>query len=207
MSRQGFDHWLGQNQHLMPYKLNPGLLVNYYWFLRHSAVEKNRQIAAHRIICSHIRLGMAIVGTYYHPNKSSDLFVSEMLWALVKGVDLIKYGAIDGHGEEPNVTGYLVMSIRRHIEKFMYGKEHRYEKGKIATIGPINGHEGVAKGGDTTEIMELLDFLIITDDEREIVKWRIVGLSDQEIGDKIDLSQTHVYRIRNKLFQRVKEFL
>lgn len=208
--RRSFQHPLGRRE--LPQPLSPERLRRFYDFLRHSKVAKNREIAAHRIVMSHVRLGMAIVGNFavFFPTKT-DLFVAEMLYMLTYGVSLISNGAIDHHEGEPNITGYLALSVQKHLQKVIDLDRviigAGYAKGKRSIVVALNGREPEQKKGGNQELMELILSVAVTPLEVEIIRMRAKGHDDQEIAKCLGVSRQLIGMKRSELREKVNKAL
>lgn len=213
MKRRGFDHWLGQNQGLMPRPLSPDNLKTAYEALRHSAVPEIVERTANSIITSHIRIGMGLVGSFLvrSPGKS-DVFVSEMMWGLVRGCQRLREGAIDHHSD-PNITGYLVKTVTGCLRKvacrdrLLGVHEKTYRKGKHGIVVPLHGHDFEHKKGETAakELLESILYSCGSESERRIVQLRVAEHTDEEIGEILGLTKARVQQIRAELRKRVME--
>lgn len=197
--RRGFRHPIGSQE--LPKQLTVEKLTKYYGFLRHAKNPGVRKAAAHKIIMSHARLGMSLVARWAlgYPWQIDDM-VSEMLMALVDGVEMIAEGAIDSHGNSPNIGGYLAQTIHGRINK-MLAQKPKDPGAKI--IRSVPGDQGCL------DLMEIITRSIETRQERTVIELRIEGYNDAQIGQMLEpqLTEQRVYQIRTVVKRRIQEQL
>jgi RNA polymerase sigma factor (sigma-70 family) len=193
--RKGFKHWLGTQD--LPIRLAPGILLRYYQILRYGVSERNKKAAGHKIIRSHIRLGLSRTARYVKDPTLVDDMVSAMLYGLTRGVQRMAEGAIDKH-TEPNISGFLALTMDGYIRKAMIRK---------VDARPLKEKERFVSKDEVNDLREILDSCLQTDEERVIFQYLESGLSFREIAPELKCSHEYVRRIKNRVAQRVKEKL
>ncbi len=182
----------------LPEKMSPIILLRYYRFLRFGKCERVRKEAANKICLGHIRLGLLLVSSFRksYPHKNADM-ISDMLFGLVKGCELMSKGAIDHH-EVPNVTGYLLRTAKGMIQKSL-AKDRKIKQLAVDVI--IHDHK--------SDVGEIIERAILSPRDRIIIEFRAQGYKDADIGRMIDppLSGSMVHNIRSCIRKRAMEYL
>lgn len=227
--RRFFRHWLTTVE-TFPEKLSDADLRSWYEKLRHS---QDKREASKAIIYGHVRLALSIVAQFAvrAPYSIEDLS-SEALEGLTHGTKLLGQGAIDSHGEHPNVTGYLVSTINgrllRYVSKngIMRMGQNAYKKmmqehGEVKQIVLLDGFEHHVKrktvkgGAEFKELEEAVDTSIrevqnglrgVRQDLVEmVITLRRQGFCDPQIGQQLNLTRQRIHQIRHMVGQRLLE--
>jgi hypothetical protein len=148
----------------------------------------------------------------HYPTKS-DLLVAEMLYILTHGVDMIRNGALDKHEGEPNITGYLITTIAKHLQhsadqdRLMLGAGRA--KGKTVRVSPLtrdvvtNEQLLNEKGVPRYEYEAALNQCLMPI-ERTVLELRVEGWNDTQIGEKLNCTKQYVQRVRAELAERIR---
>lgn len=192
--RKGFQHWMGSK---LPKRLSEEQMLKCYKVLRYGRSEKAKAIARKLIIMNHLGLGFAHATRFVNgrPEKADEL-VGEMIYGLVQGVNLIEQGAVDNHEGTPNISGYLVTSMRGYMLRHI---RHRQPE--------ILPHPDHPKRGNLIEIQELIDKATKSDREKRIIQLRIAGHNDPEIAEIIGITVSAIQQARTRVAQRLKELM
>lgn len=182
-----------------------------------SKISKGNLEAAHRAVLSHVRLALNIVGRYMvvidNTSRSDDL-VSAAVEGLCHGVNKIREEGLP----HVNLTGYLTENIHRfvseHLEHFpvvrVPARTKRRHKGKVLQPATCELTEAViekqfdkkSKMISKIELDEILEKVIQSPMEREIIELRMEGRRDDEVASLVGLSKTTVFLIRRELENR-----
>lgn len=173
--------------------------------------------AGHRVILSHLRMTLSIVGRYMAclDNQSkSDELVSAAVEGLVSAVNNIRENGLP----HDNLTGYLVENVHTYIstaiEKFptvrIPGRTKRRHKGKFVTPTTaeltdkvIDQHfDRKISQSSQIEADEMVEQIVQSPRERQVIELRIEGYKDAEIAKLIGLGTTTVFVIRTQLQER-----
>lgn len=175
------------------------------------------------LILGHIALGCQIVGTYLEALRGRqhlDLLTSEMAFAVTTAVN-----DFPTRCEHDNITGYIVECIHSKISKSLEDlpavrvpgatQRKRKERGKdyLPAIGLVDANNSIIQKGiykeDTNlqqpEVDELMLKISINEQEREVLRLRLEGLSDMDVGTQLGLHRTTVHAIRKGIQSRYKE--
>lgn len=221
--RRGFSHPLGD--HPLPRQLTEEELSFCYKMLRHSV--HHWKTAAQVMLESHLKLGMSTV-TFFVPcdPKKSDVLVSEMLFSLWTGIIRLHEGAIDHHGETPNPVGYLMVKLKGDLRNLL--NRDGLVRVNIATYRKIlkKGeprrvlfldltNEAKKRAITTVDVAEKdLETIVFnrcceSERDRQIINFRLDGLRDEEIGQKLNppLTKGRIQQIRTKIADKLKRIL
>lgn len=168
-----------------------------------------------KLILGHIRLGKAIVRR--HASKVGDLpeLTGVMQLAIVQAVN-------DFGCDHDNITGYIITIINQHISDYLYALPLVPVKGSTQRMRKAAGKERITVPDvfdvydanvqqidfnlQQFEIDELAEKLCICDQEREVVRLRLTGYSDEEIGQQMGLTRWTVWSIRQELQERYRHY-
>jgi DNA-binding NarL/FixJ family response regulator len=182
--RKGIDHWLGQLT--LPEPCNDAECLRLY-----PLVRGKHKPSIDRIVLGHIKFSFAIVTSVF-TSGDSDSVMSVAFEALIDGVNRISTGALDHH-TVPNITGYLAVTIKGKVTKFLNNK-------RILTKVPsrlfVLDHSPL-------EYKEILSKIIENSREEEVLELRLSGRKDPEIGRMIGLSKQRVTQIRQHIGQKL----
>lgn len=183
-----------------------------------SEIRAGNKEAADRVVMCHIRLMLSIVGRYLTVHKDSDSLTSAAVHGLCYAVNKIKEGSMD----HDNLTGYLVEYIHRflseHLDRVSVVRVPRTTKqdhgGKIRhpvieelTEAVIEQHfDKKSKVISKIELDEILDKIVQSPLERQIIEMRTENYKDDEIAIYVGLSKTSVFLIRRELEHRFVSF-
>ncbi len=162
-----------------------------------------------------IRLALKIAASWANnrPQKADDI-ASAALFGIVYALDKAREKLIDD-----NLTGWVIAAIVSHCRRFC-AQDHlavvpaktyhtRQKKGlstPTLTIVPIDFREiekrCYTSTGTVHEIKEMLKISAKDDRDREIIRLRIQGYDDREIGAKLNISQQAVHMRRKDLESR-----
>jgi hypothetical protein len=146
-----------------------------------------------------------------------DEFIGEGLLALVKAVDSMA-GSVPESNTPINPTGYLGIAICRAIgncadsqsivSESARSKRHKRQNGIPIETPEVSDDLTDAltpEIGDPMALIDLEDTIFScchSDEERFIVRLRMEGLVDREIGDRLNLSTTTVFLLRKEIYAR-----
>lgn len=160
--------------------------------------DTEKENIRNKIIVGHIRLIISIAAKYAKmaPTKDEELS-DEACVALVKAVR-----ALEGV-ENENVTGFIVSYVWRRLSDFLR-KERRFEEENVKyTIYSKNRHVGMSM----TDVWDLVDKITRNDTEKTIVKMRMEGYIDREIGEQLNCSKVWVGDKRQAIGKRYKQYI
>lgn len=171
------------------------------------------------MIEGHIRLAMSLVAEFAMraPNRTNEM-VSVALEALIDGIEMIERGAIDHHSV-PNITGYLIMTVRGRISKFLTGDGvfrcdlKTYKKLKdsgkdmpIVILDLSSRHLRIpVLPSSEMELKELFNAIAQDKKEKQVLDLRIVGYNDPQIAQMMGLTKQRVAQIRKKIGEKFLE--
>lgn len=182
--------------------------------------------AVEQIILGHVQLAQRLAINWSKRVKASwDVMEAEALYLLTVAVSKAKESLIDN-----NISEYINVYINRGLLNFCYktrliNASHEKLGGLRIKRSPllIQFSEGWLdpefeddllvdsreKGNrHVTEMMQILEDCIITSEEKELVRLRLIGHSNDEVSELMNLSYHQVGRIRRGIEQRFfKEFL
>jgi hypothetical protein len=148
------------------------------------------------------RLGK-ILSTDTRLRNNMDGLVSYLIEWLVKLVEQISYGMPDN-----NILHYISKSLRYRCFDYL---------GTLLAFGPIDHKycinlnqrsmclESIPMPSNAEELLEKLQSLVATNNEREFIRLRIDGYKNTEIAKLLDITTTDVSRIRKTLERRFNE--
>ena len=152
------------------------------------------------LIRSHIPLAKSLASKFVNkaPHLLSELFITAQE-TLVEKVERIRLGkslTVDN-----NIGAFLNSSIVFALKHLIY--KHK-QKRKIANIEPKITHNLALDNLLKEEILLSDEF---SDIEKRIISLRIKGYTDMEIGNSLNLSQQRICVIKNKLRERLDNYL
>ncbi len=195
--RQSFQHYLGSNNRVAQRRLTDEEVLKCYKILRYGKSQKAKIIARKLLTLNFLGLGFAHATRFVSSRKSqSDEIVGEMIWGLIHGLELIEQGAIDHHNGTPNIAGYLVSS--------MTGRMMKYIQYCPPQLLPNPKSRKVA---DRTELRELIEKSILSDQEMKVISYREEGYKDRQIGEFMNLTTQRIHQIRTDVKKRLMELM
>jgi RNA polymerase sigma factor (sigma-70 family) len=153
------------------------------------------------LIESHMRLGCSIAGRYVSFGGDSEEMVSAAMLGIVEAVDRIRRGVL----MHDNITGYIVHYIHQHC-----GETRRKDCLMPVPRGVerIRRHpltnENITTDYEIEEFYEIIECIIKTDTEKDILFFRQQGDTDEEVATKLCVSRSFVSQTRRELFERFK---
>lgn len=220
-TRRGFYHWFSEIT--LPEPTNDEELLTLYPFLRNATgvVDESAVTAAkHRVVQGHMKLAMSLVAEFaVRSPLKTDSMVSVALEAMVDGVEMIASGSIDHHVPNPNVTGYLITTIRGRVTKYLAGDgivrcdPQTYKKLReagaylpVVVFDLSASHTRIpVLSSSRMEYTDLVQNIVEDDRERKILDMRLSGESDVSIGQKLGLSKVRVGQLRKKIGDKFLE--
>ncbi len=172
------------------------------------------QSVINEIVEGHLRLIINIASQYaaYTGDDGLD-YISEGFLAAVM---ILRKKLNDNQ-----VTGLIACAVHRRISHYIDRARHKKKHEGISTtpkffqdrgsnqdetlsVGLYSSQFEKAVEGDygIHDIREVMDKVCETDQEKQIMKLREYGYTDQEIGNQVGLCNTKVYRIRQSIRRR-----
>lgn len=170
-----------------------------------------------------IVLGLQIVGRYLAvmgSDRLADDLAGAALEGIVDAIHRVSIGKVEIHS---TFRGFVVSNIHRFISDELDRQElvrvpGRTIRRKLAEGDEFLRLQQVSLGDPSIvrrhvtqsgirdfEIKELLDRVLENDQQREILRLRQEGMTDQEVADALGLSKTTVFVIRRDLETRFLE--
>lgn len=133
-------------------------------------------------------------------SKYSDDIISEAYLGLLRGIQSAKDKLRDC-----NIIGYLIANIHGQVSNYLR-KEFKTKDPsfleKVSTPNLVIDHRL-----EVTEYQELVDKLIKSDLESQIIKYKLEGYTDEEIGEKVNLSHQRINIVKLRIGKRLLRIL
>ena len=148
------------------------------------------------IIKTHLRLAIKIAGQYaeIHPNKDDDL-VSSAIEGLVLGCHEISEGRL----EDDNLVDYLISRMHSRCLTFLKQDVNIRSHKKLTRLSI---KDFIWYDNKAAVLYQEILSLATTRRERDVIKFRVKGFSDEEIGEKLGITQQFVHKIRKQIKKR-----
>jgi len=183
--------------------------------------------AKQEMVTGYMRLALTICGLYYARLKSKrwvDDLVDAAMLGVVEGVDRLHQV---GKSELTNPKALVSQNIHRAIsemlddDKFIRipgptqrtrdaaGSERVQEFSKVydSDTNDCILYSALSPDADLSDLESIIESVIETDLEAQVVSLRREGYKDQEIGDQLGISRQSVQVIRQDLHNRISELL
>lgn len=161
-------------------------------------IIKGDEDARKRLIEGHLRLALNIASRYSFFGADFEEVSSAAMVGVCTAVERIK----DDKVEYVNLTGYIIK----------YTHQHCYNAVRMDTCVPMpRGQKPVAQTGmidvtinddNLTEVADVLDAIVETEEEGEVIALRAEGRTDQQVADLMCVDRSKVTRIRQRLLKR-----
>lgn len=154
--------------------------------------DPNSKVIKDQLIMAFLVPASAIASKYHGlTGLGADDLQGEALLGVVEAVNRfhkIKHDNIGGY-----INKYVHQYCRRFIKRFSW-----------KTIPLIDSLCGKNEFFDSIIMFDILDSIVKTEAERQIIELRIEGLNDAQIETVLGLSRHHIWSIRKTLFSRYR---
>lgn len=196
------DHPLGKDPSI-PTKIEETRLIELVKKLR----AGDRSVED-EIVRGHIRLAINIAGRYANlaPNKR-DVLVCEAFYGIIYAIQHVNRLI------NTSITPWITSNIHRFVYDFIsrdttiyIPESSRYldPNIKLKPFRQLNSSIS-EESKNTNELMELINKAALTEENRYIIALRIQGYNDEEIGGKINKSNSYVNYRRKEIEKRFRK--
>jgi len=203
---RSYKHWMSR---LLPEPISPTELENLVIRLRQGDLS-----VANTIIQGHLRIASQIVGRYLTRSgllrKSNDL-VSESFLAVAEAVSMAKENMYDN-----NITPYIIATVHSYLDRFLCNDHcvrvpdstfRKYKGKRRPPSRSEDSTEQIAEAGFLNSVIlrDMIDKACTGTVDREIVRLRLKGLSDREVGAILCYSPQRIAQLRTAIEKRFLE--
>jgi len=171
------------------------------------------------LIEQHIDLVHSVVRGYLRQHPTLGYLKDDLLSAgqigLCEAVDLIETT------NPNNVKGFLTIAIRRAVKEAVINEDSikvptrtrsrmRSQGKEIEVVNRVNQLDMIARndpGLEMVEVMDAIDAACQSEFDKQVVKMRIEGYTEEEIGDKLGCDKSTVCRALKTIYKRYKEVI
>jgi len=172
---------------------------------RDTLIEQNIDLV-HSVVRGYLR-------QHPHLGYLKDDLLSAGQIGLCEAVDLIETS------KPENAKGFLTIAIRRAIKEAVVNEDSikvptrtrsrlREQGREVEVVNRVHQLDMIARtdpGLELVDVMDAIDAACDSDFERQIVKLRIEGYTDRDIGVKLDCDGATVCRALKAIYKRYKE--
>jgi len=179
--------------------------------------RKGRKLAGQQLVKGHLALALTIVGQYVALFKSRrfvDDFVSAAMVGLADGVEKLREPPDGNDNPQAIIAAFIHRAITDYIESLptvkVPSRSERRGKAIPTRVYDDAENERLIDSGVLEEISpveEMIDSVVQSELEANIVRLRVEGYTDDEIGAELGYSRQTVQVIRQDLHERLKVLL
>lgn len=152
-----------------------------------------------QLILIHGRIGLHIAGYYIYRGGDVDDTVGAAMLGICSAVDCMKRPGF----ENINPSAFITTAVHRECFNAVI-TDRVIQTGRrklIPTCPLIDALDGVEQF-DTVEFDEIMELIVKSDFEREVMNLCRNGFVDKEIAELLDTSRFTISRIRDTLYER-----